>query len=502
MSILNENWEKRGNYVVHSSHNFELMKNKQNEIGPGFCIAKWNQVSLHLETGLTHSCHHPTAHEIPLAELSIDPSALHNTEFKKQQRKAMLEGNRPKECDYCWRVEDQNQYSDRQMKTIEPWALKDFDDISLMTGDENVPPKYLEVSFTNACNQKCIYCGPEFSTAWIEELKEQGPVVVLKEHNNFKRIEQGWQNLDDLYYKKNQTNPYIDAFWKWFPEIYDKLEIYRITGGEPLLSKDTFKSMEFFLKNPNTNLALAINSNLSVPESVWSKFIILCKKLITSKAIGKLTIFTSIESWGEQANYARYGLDFDIYRQRIEEIANINDLRCVFMSTYNILSVPSFYKILEWQLELKKKYNTINLDNEKRSHSWLMGIDIPYLRHPQYLDVGILTDDIKEKYMLPCLDFMKNNISTNHTGFEEYEMIKFQRIIESIDIPKENKTKLSIRRAKFYDVINEMDKRRGTNFLKTFPELKEFYFECEKNRNMIKYAVNVMADGEAYEYSS
>ena len=47
---------------------------------------------------------------------------------------------------------------------------------------------------------------------------------------------------------------------------------------------------------------------------------------ITSKAIGKLTIFTSIESWGEQANYARYGLDFDIYRQRIEEIANINDL--------------------------------------------------------------------------------------------------------------------------------------------------------------------------------
>ena len=47
-----------------------------------------------------------------------------------------------------------------------------------------------------------------------------------------------------------------------------------------------------------------------------------------------------------------------------------------------------------------------------------------------------------------------------------------------------------------------MDKRRGTNFLKTFPELKEFYFECEKNRNMIKYAVNVMADGEAYEYSS
>jgi hypothetical protein len=173
------------------------------------------------------------------------------------------------------------------------------------------------------------------------------------------------------------------------------------------------------------------------------------------------------------------------------------------MSTYNILSVPSFYKILEWQLELKKEYNIISNWKEKNpSHSWIMGIDIPYLRHPQYFDVGILTDDIKEKYMLPCLDFMKNNTSSNHAGFEEYEVIKFQRIIESIDIPKNNKIKLNINRAKFYDVINEMDKRRGTNFLKTFPELKEFYFECKKNRNKIKDAVDIIVDKEGYGYSS
>jgi len=502
MSILNENWEKLGDYIVHSSSNFELMKNKQNEIGPGFCLAKWNQVTIHLETGLTHSCHHPTAHKIPLKELQSNPSALHNTNFKKQQRKEMLRGNRPEECNYCWRVEDQNQYSDRQMKSIEPWALKDFDALSLMTGDENVSPKYLEVSFSNTCNQKCTYCGPEYSTSWIEELKHYGPVKLLSEYEKFYSSHHGWQNLDTLYYKKNENNPYVEAFWKWFPEIYDKLEIYRITGGEPLLSKDTFKSMEFFLENPNPDLALAINSNLSVPEKVWSKFINLCKELLTSNVIGKLTLFTSIESWGEQANYARYGLDFDIYKQRIEEVANIDNLRCVFMSTYNVLSVPSFYKILEWQLDLKKEYNVSNWKEKNPSHSWIIGIDIPYLRSPGFLDVGILTEDIKEKYMLPCLNFMKNNISSNHTGFEEYEMIKFQRIIESFDVLKKNKIKLSLKRAKFYDYINEMDIRRGTNFLKTFPELKEFYFECKKNRNKIKDAVNIIVDKEGYGYSS
>ncbi len=58
-------------------------KENLDPISPTFCTAKWKQVTLHLHNGHTHSCHHPTSHKIPLEELKDNPSALHNTKFKK-----------------------------------------------------------------------------------------------------------------------------------------------------------------------------------------------------------------------------------------------------------------------------------------------------------------------------------------------------------------------------------------------------------------------------------
>ena len=58
---------------------FAETKKQLDIISPSMCAAKWNQVTLHLGTGTTHSCHHPTPHHIPVEELENNPSALHNT---------------------------------------------------------------------------------------------------------------------------------------------------------------------------------------------------------------------------------------------------------------------------------------------------------------------------------------------------------------------------------------------------------------------------------------
>jgi len=63
---------------------FEKTREKLNNVGCGFCLAKWTQVTMHLHNGMTHSCHHPTTHKIPLTEIANDPKALHNTNFKKR----------------------------------------------------------------------------------------------------------------------------------------------------------------------------------------------------------------------------------------------------------------------------------------------------------------------------------------------------------------------------------------------------------------------------------
>ena len=81
-------------------------KEKLATVSPTMCLAKWNQVSLHLPTGLTNSCYHPPLHEISAEALEHNPAALHNTDEKILQRKQMIAGERPTGCSYCWKMED------------------------------------------------------------------------------------------------------------------------------------------------------------------------------------------------------------------------------------------------------------------------------------------------------------------------------------------------------------------------------------------------------------
>ena len=208
-------FEVEGDYVPLNEHNISTVKERLNSVGKGFCLAKWTQITLHLGTGMIHSCHHPTPHKIPLQEIKENPYNLLNTSIMKSARIDMLNNVKTKECDYCWRIEEGNGNSDRYLKSLEKWALTDFDRISSLNGSENVHPNYLEVSFSNVCNMKCSYCGPEFSSKWVEDLKKNGPVIVNKEIGA-EQWTNGWQDLDTLNFKNKDINPYVDAFGKFF----------------------------------------------------------------------------------------------------------------------------------------------------------------------------------------------------------------------------------------------------------------------------------------------
>ena len=71
-----------------------------------FCGAKWYNATIWLGSGMTTSCHHPLPHKIDVEAVKKNPKALHNTPEKKEQRKQMKCGDRPKGCEYCWKIED------------------------------------------------------------------------------------------------------------------------------------------------------------------------------------------------------------------------------------------------------------------------------------------------------------------------------------------------------------------------------------------------------------
>jgi organic radical activating enzyme len=497
--------DKQGRVAVNDKTK-SSMKKLLDQTGPGFCLAKWTQVTMHLGNGLTHSCHHPSPHKIPLEELKNNPSALHNTGFKKQQRTKMLNGERPKECDYCWRVEDngtKTTYSDRVYKSIDSFSIDDHDDISKLKGHEDVYPRYVEVSFSNVCNFKCAYCGPNFSTKWVEEIKQHGPYKLEKMLFN------GGQDVQ-THFKNSEDNPYTDAFWKWFPKAKDNMHTFRITGGEPLMSKHTFKVIDYLLENPNPDLEFAVNSNAGVPDKLWLRFVDKVNQLVSNKCIKKFILFTSAEATGEQCNYIRDGMDWNKFTHNVKYfLDNTKDTRVTFMSAFNLLSAPTFKTFLEYVFALKQEYNSCNIQYWIKDETLIdlgkfetvtnpqserptkksferVGIDTPYVRHPEFLDARNLTKDIVEDYLVPALDYMIAHAVfpgwNDNIAFTANEIDKFKRIVFDLmihvrynDSPERKRD-----RKRFYQWVIENSRRRNKDFVSVFPELKGFVEFCKK----------------------
>lgn len=453
---------------------FEKTKLKLDGVGCGMCLAKWTQVTMHLHNGLTHSCHHPAPHKIPLTEIEKDPKALHNTKVKKAFRKQMLEGKRPSECDYCWNVEDNSKnFSDRVFKSSEPWSAPYFDEITTSNWRDNYNPKYVEVSFSNACNFKCSYCSPIFSSKWMEEINTYGGYKTSDKFNDLQWI----KDTGQIPYNHTEFNPYVDAFWKWWPELYNHLETFRITGGEPLLSKDTFDILDYIINSdkPNKKLNLCINTNLGVPKKVFDKFVEKIEIILDRELVHEFIIFTSCDAWGKQAEYIRHGLDFNLFTERVDFLlGKFKPITIDIMSTYNALSVPSYKKLIDWVYVMKEKHH-----NPYRYWGSSLLLDSSYLRWPHHQSIKILdrdwTQEITEQSILSDF-YEQTRVGIDGYGFTDIEINKMNRIKDWFNSPDEEK--LNINRRDFYKFIREHDKRRGTNFCETFPELEEFYYRC------------------------
>jgi organic radical activating enzyme len=446
----------------------EEMKKKLDEVSSSFCMAKWMHGTVHLMTGRTHSCYLPPTHKIPLGEIKNDPAALHNTKEKKIQRKMMKEGKRPEGCQICWNVEDLpgEQVSDRHYRALESWTLPYFDQVKEMKWDENINPSYLEVSFSSSCNLRCCYCSPEVSTAWEKEIKQHGPYQLKKgTHQEMKYLEMPMKMDED-------ENPYVAAFWKWWPSLKEDLHYFRITGGEPLLSPNTFRIMERIAAEPTPNMSLNINSNFSVTDRQIDKFFKLLKPLEEKRSIRNFMLHTSVDAFGAQAEYIRDGLDFKRFEKNINRFLEEFPYCSVsFMCTFNALSVTSFKEFLAWVLDLKKRFY-----NGKRD----VYLDTPHLMAPTFFSMKILTSDYIEM-VEDCVDFMASNLRDHEQGvygFSEAELAKLKRVVETMREKESNKW-IDRNRADFYLFFEQHDKRRGTNFFETFPRLERFWSLCK-----------------------
>jgi organic radical activating enzyme len=436
-----------------------------NEISPTFCAAKWYMTTIHLAHGETHSCYHPWTHKIPLEEVKKDSGAIHNTEYKKSQRKLMLNGERPKECQYCWNMEDLGHISDRIIRNDEKWTKYDLSNFKNMTGDEDVYPRHVELSFSTTCNLKCSYCNPGVSSKWLEEIQKYGGYNTSTKFNNF-----GLKGQALPYIKESDDNPYIDAFWDYLPKMYPHVKVLRVTGGEPLMSKHTFKLLDYVKTHENKNLEMVVNSNLCVPDVLVDKILEVAIDIEKAKVIHNFKLFLSIDATGKQAEYGRNGLNWEQFKRNVYKYLNtVDNCRIGFTVTFNIFSVPDFSNLIKFFHELRKEFHP---------QGKMVTYDNPYLRYPPHQCINILPNEFV-KYLKETEVYMEQ-YKGKSDGFSQLEIDKVKRL-QAFMLHKDALTdeQLNTYRKDFVIFVDEHDRRRDTNFLETFPEYEEFYKLCQ-----------------------
>jgi len=310
-----------------------------------------------------------------------------------------------------------------------------------------------------------MYCTPDISSKWMEEISTHGPYMGTSR----KVGDLAWLKKTGKYpMGRSEEIPYIDAFWKWWPELYQNLKTFRITGGEPLLSKNTWRVLEEIKNNPRADFSLAINTNMQAPDELIERLIDYYNDI--APKIKNFDIYTSCEAHGKHAEYIRTGMNYDSFLENINKYLRMtgSHSRVHLMITFNILSLSTFDKFLEDVLKIRKEFSPDIGYNR-------VPMMINYLMWPQFQNVRVAPAKIRKASIERIMNYVNANSQKNGNGLiylEEVDQIErlSEYAMQELD-PKDLKLQVN----DFRGFFNEFDRRRKGSFLELFPELRSLY---------------------------
>jgi hypothetical protein len=399
--------------------------------GKTVCLQKWSQVSLYLWENKSSSCHRNQNADIP------DDYDFHNTAPVVLHREKMLRGEWPSDgrgCEHCRDQELAGGMSDRVNFLSRP-DNKKYVPVELYQNPSltRVKPTQLSVHFNNKCNLKCLYCGPNLSSAWVkEEWKySQGKTYDFDP----------WE-LDATYKQR------LEKFYKWMEENYSSLKAFDILGGEPFIQTECFDCIDWMIAHPNPNVDVEIYSNMQIKPELFRRNMEKIRKL--AGTVERVQIIASIDCWGPASEYVRYGLDLATFEENMNYLVyECPEVHPGMNWTVSALSIPYIAdlvrKVIHWQ---KQRLISVNYNK---------CID------PKYLDPHIMPSGTYTKYFDELIELNKIMYKCDPVA-QEYTKGIFSEIENSRSQPYNNILYLK----KF---LTTMDSRRGTDWKQTFPWL-------------------------------
>ncbi len=398
------------------------------------CQLKWAWSTILLAQGTTQSCHRVTPHTFDTNTFNF-----HNTEEKIHQRKTMLQGQWPQDgCQYCENIEKTGLgKSDRQF-FLEVPGLTPAELINDNTAT-TVSPTILELYLDNTCNLSCVYCVPEASSQIDFELKKFG------------RFEKNGLVLESKFEKHKDFEKIQQNFWNWFGNNVHQLRRLHLLGGEPFYQKQFDMFLDFFNQNPCPDLEFNIVTNLVLSKSKLENYVKQFEKLLATRKLKTLEITCSIDCWGPQQEYVRYGLDLDKWKDNFEVLINHKWIKLNINNTISVLTIKTLPELIRKLKEWTK---------ERKIEHYFSTTIYPSYMHPAIIGADEFKDDFKE-----ILDLMESD-SWRGAHAKEY----MQGIVATINQSTYNKEEMT----KLITFLNENDRRRGLNWRELFPWLEKY----------------------------
>lgn len=365
-----------------------------------------------------------------------------NSQYMRDVRKQMLNGERPKACDVCWKLEDSGIQSSRQSAfgELKDWAMpKEYQSI-------NPPlPQSLELRLGNFCNLRCNSCWALSSDRVAEERRR----IQLNDDDMPLWLRKEW---DYELHLENQAN------WRWwesdeFVESIKKLaptlkRLY-LTGGEPTLIKRNIEIMQMILDAGNTKCYIALTTNLTQWNDVFYN-------TMTRFDHGEIQI--SIDHIYDKNEYIRYPTKWESIEKNIIRLYDKfpqtwKIKHYTVFQTYNYDAIPD---VLDWVHNHRSWYDS---KEKNRLYIWSPIM----LDSPSYLDVRIIQPEVREK-TIEKLKAYEPSISVPNIWWQHGVEQAIKRL-EDNSLSEEYCTE---KRQQFREFSDTMDRQRNTQWYSTF----------------------------------
>jgi len=360
-----------------------------------------------------------------------------NSDNMKSLRKQMINRERPKICDTCWKKEDVTGVSGRHYHNRDfPGVLKKIPEITLEDGTcTTMELKYWDFRFSNLCNYKCRSCGPRYSSAWVPDAKKLG----------YTDQEKVW-NIEAV---EDKTN--VD----FLEDQIDNVRRIYFAGGEPLLMPEHWQILDKLVEKKRFDVKLSYNTNCSTLEygkrnviDYWSQW-----------QLGKLEVWPSLDEIGERAELIRSGTVWSKVEENLKELAKHDNIILrpgMTIGAWNVRRLPQIITYLTDLGVIRRHpviHQYVNYNN----------FFINLLDHPKHYHVSILPDDYRRDTIKELEDFIANYNTKYSTDISSI----FTQIFHELDQP------FNLEAAKkFVHVSKQVDNLRNEDIFKIVPEME------------------------------